>query len=130
MKKLIVVSFLLVFVSSGFSQFKAEDLRLDVIVSPVKLSFDGEKSFFESPALFGFVFDLNLFGLDLTPGLYSSFSVDTKDDSDFKLGVVPYVKLYKGLGAGLYYDFWLEGQGVKWVNKENTGFVVGLDISL
>lgn len=129
MKRLIVALFLLVFVSSSYSQL---DLRPDLIVSPVKLGFDGEKSFFESPALIGLVIDVNLFGLQLKPGMYSSFSVNTNniDDVDFKIGVVPYIQFFKGFGAGLYYDFWLEGQGVKWLSKERTGFVIGLDVSL
>lgn len=129
MKRLIVVLFLLVFVSSSYSQL---DLRPDLIVSPVKLSFNGEKSLFESPALVGLVVDVTLFGLELKPGIYSSFSVNTNDgdDSDFKLGVVPYIQFFKGFGAGLYYDFWLEGQGVEWLSRERTGFVIGLDVSL
>ena len=129
MKKLIVVLFMFVFVSPVISQL---DLRPDLIVSPVKLSFDGEKSFFESPALVGVTFDLNLFGLELQPGLYSSFSINTNDGdgSDFKLGIVPYVKLYRSLGVGVYYDFWIEGSGVEWFSKERTGFVIGLDVSL
>jgi len=131
--KRFMVSCLVVLALSGvcFSQdSERAQIRPDIIVAPVKFSFDGERSFFKTPAIVGLAMDVNVFGLDITPGIYGAFEIDTSEDSDYNIGVVFNVNLVGLLGAGLFYDWYRSGDGVVGFSKDNTGFVFSLDISL
>lgn len=129
MKKLFVVLLVLVCSTNVFAQDGS--LHFDMLTSPIKFSLDGEKSVFKAPFLFGVKIDLNLFGLEFSPGLYSAFEVDTSEDGDFKLSSAAHVGLYKIIGFGFYYDFWQsgDGNGVTGPKKVNTGFLITIDFS-
>lgn len=106
-------------------------LRFDLMSAPVKFAFDGEQSFFSTPAIVGIATDVRLFGLGVTPGLYAS--VELGDDSeDNKLGLVFNVKVFKAFGAGLYWEYWQAGSdnGFAKPAKSNAGFTLSMDIDL
>jgi len=132
MKNLTATVFIILLCSTVCLAGEGLSLRGDVLTSPVKLTLDGEKTVFRAPGLFGVVFDVNLFGISLSPGLYSAFEVDTNEDGDFKLGLAGHVGVWKNLGFGFFYDFWQsgEGNGVTGLHKENTGFLVTYDLKL
>jgi len=131
--KRFTVSCLVVLALSGmcFSQdSERAQIRPDIIVAPVKFSFDGERSFFKTPAIVGLAIDVNVFGLDITPGIYGAFEIDTSEDSDYNIGAVFNLNLAGLFGAGIFYNFWESGNGIVGVDGGNTGFVISLDISL
>lgn len=131
MKKF-TVSFFIVLLFSGvcFGQEVEEEpalLRFDLLSAPVKFSFDGEQSYFSTPAIVGIVTDVNLFGLEISPGLYGSMELGN-DKEENKLGLVFNIGLYKAFGAGLFWEYWQAGDGFLKPEKEHTGFTFSVDI--
>ena len=124
---LVVVSF----VGVCFSQEEPALLSFDLISAPVKLAFDGEQSFLTTPAIMGIVTNVNLLGLNMSPGLY--FSVELgDDDEDNKFGLVFNVKMLKAFGVGIYWEYWQAGDdnGFMKPGKSNSGFTLSMDIGL
>ena len=135
MKKSMVL-LLAVLMSAGvcFGQDGNEEeatLRFDLMSAPAKFAFDGEQSFFSTPAIVGIATDVRLLGLGVTPGLY--VSVELGDDSeDNRLGLVFNLKLFKAFGAGLYWEYWQagDGNGFSKPAQANSGFTFSMDIDL
>ena len=107
-------------------------LRVDIIAAPVRFSSGGEVQLLETPSVVGVVFDYSLFGLSLSSGFYSAISINTLEANDVKLGGIFHTKVWRGLGFGLFYDWWMQGEGfVKPTKADNNwGFVGGIDFSL
>ncbi len=130
MKKGLLVLALVAAVSS--QAFGQGGLRLDMIAAPVKFTAGGEKQLFNTPMITGAVIDYNLFGMNLSTGFYGTFSVNTLEMDEVKLGGMLHTKIYKGMGVGVWYDFWKDGKGLvkPTAADDNWGFALGVDFTL
>lgn len=131
MKKLIVLIFTVLLFSGNLYSQDAEKFTLgfDIISAPVKFSFDGKQSFFKTPAIIGVAGDTNFLGLDVSPGIYLSMELGN-DSDDSKLGLVFNLKIFKALGVGFYWEYWLNGSGFELPEKRNSGISLSMDIDL
>ncbi len=128
----IVLVLALVAISFPVLAQEAAGLRKDIIAAPLKFTAGGEKQLFSTPLIAGMAFGYNFFGLDLSSGLYGTFSVNTLELDEVKVGGMFHTKIYKEVGVGVWYDFWQDGVGFVPPTKarDNWGFALSVDFTI
>ncbi len=132
MKQCLVIFLVILCASVCFGQDeKAVEFEFDVQFATISLPFDGsEAEIISGQPMLGVKTDLELVGLQFSPGLYvaGNLSFNNGNESNWSIGPALYAEMLKGVGFGVVLEALVEGDGLGF-NKERWALIVGYDIN-
>ena len=132
MKKIIVSAVVLVLCTSAFSQVVTiGGLNLNLSMISSELPFDGgEARMLSIKPLSGITLDVNILGLDFSPGLWimPDLNIKNGDGENWRLAAVLGAVGYKNALIALAWNVAVEGNGFQGINQESLSIVLGFKL--